>query len=436
MITAGIDIGTTTISAVVYDDEEEKVLMSLTIPNGCFIRTKYEWEKIQDAERIVDKAMTLLGKLKEQYPAISAIGLTGQMHGIIYTDGDGFGVSPLYTWQDGRGSLKEFGGYSIIQIAEKKTNVHAAAGYGLITHLYLANKKLVPETAVSFCTIADYFGMRLCGRKRPLLHISNAESLGFFDLEEYRFQTEALQSMEVNIDILPEVTADFAILGSWNGTPVTVAIGDNQAGFLGSAGFSEGTVLINLGTGGQISVFSESYFQIEKIETRSVTRGKYLLVGSSLCGGKAYAILEAFFRRYMKVATGVEEEQYEVMEKLARAGRKYSGGIFVETTFNGTRDCPDKRGLIGNLDENNFTPEAFAYGVLEGMVRELYDFFEIIQRRTGISIKRFIASGNGLRRNPLLLEMCAVMFKVKPELSVCEEEAACGAAMSCNYKNI
>ena len=42
MKTIGIDIGTTTISAVVMDTEKRKLLASKTVPNGSFIRTERE----------------------------------------------------------------------------------------------------------------------------------------------------------------------------------------------------------------------------------------------------------------------------------------------------------------------------------------------------------------------------------------------------------
>ena len=55
MKTIGIDIGTTTISAVVMDTEKRELLTSRTVPNGSFIQTAYEWERIQDAN-IVKKS--------------------------------------------------------------------------------------------------------------------------------------------------------------------------------------------------------------------------------------------------------------------------------------------------------------------------------------------------------------------------------------------
>ena len=62
-----------------------------------------------------------------------------------------------------------------------------------------------------------------------------------------------------------------------------------------------------MGTGGQISVLSGQYFSGDGIEARPFLNGKYLLAGASLCGGKAYALLEQFFRKIVKEATGQDQ---------------------------------------------------------------------------------------------------------------------------------
>ena len=89
MKTAGIDIGTTTISGVVLEKEENrkvKILEAKTIENGCFIITENEWERIQYVRGIVKRAVNLLDYFLEKYPDIERIGLTGQMHGMVYVD--------------------------------------------------------------------------------------------------------------------------------------------------------------------------------------------------------------------------------------------------------------------------------------------------------------------------------------------------------------
>ena len=348
------------------------------------------------------------------------------MHGILYVDREGRCISPLYTWQDGRGNVPDEHGKTLTEMVREKTGITVFTGYGLVTHLWNQLYGEVPEEAVGICTIADYLGMGLTGRKRPLLHASNAASLGFYDVKEHAFRRDILQNLAVNTEILPEVCQNFEQLGTYRGIPVTVAIGDNQASFLGSVGLKERTLLLNMGTGGQISVLSPNYFEVPGIEARPITEGNYLLVGASLCGGRAYAILE----RFLRSCVGTDESQYEKMEHLARAGQQQKDRMKVNTTFNGTRVHPELRGSILNVSEENFTPEGLVYGVLEGMAAELYEMFRVIQKGTGIQAEHLIASGNGLRRNPVLQEICSDMFGATLTLADYREEAACGAAVS------
>lgn len=441
----GIDIGTTTISVVVLDTEKQMVLDSRTISNGTFLDTGKEWERIQDVEKIVPKVIEVLEELLGQHDDIQTIGLTGQMHGIMYINKEGKCISPLYTWQDGRGNLPDKDGITLTERIAKQTGISVYTGYGLVTHLYQCSIGAVPEEAVAICTIGDYIGMCLTGRKRPLMHASNAASLGFFDVEAGEYQAAVLKKLGMDVSLLPQVCYEYETLGSYQGIPVTVALGDNQASFLGSVGMEEGTLLLNMGTGGQISVLSSQYLAKQGIETRPFTKDKYLLVGASLCGGRAYAILEKFLRNYEKACREKENKnitetfiqevspQYEIMEQLARKGMDQKDSMRVTTTFNGTRQEPALRGRIDNLSEDNFTPEGLIYGVLEGMVRELYEMFQIIQENTGIRAVKLVASGNGFRRNAVLQEIAARMFGAKLTLALYQEEAACGAAVSSTF---
>lgn len=435
MKTIGIDIGTTTISGVVLEKsgvEKAKILKAKTVENGCFLVTTKDWEKIQDAEKIVKKSRELLDELLDRYPDAERIGLTGQMHGIVYIDKEGNGISPLYTWQDARGNQCDEKKVTLTKQIQQTCHISAASGYGLVTHIYNLRHHLVPDTAVSFCTIMDYFGMQLTGRKKALVHASNAASFGFWNGPKSRFQTEKLHQMGVEEKWLPDVCTGIEILGAYKNRTVTTAIGDNQASFLGSAGTEKNTLLINMGTGGQISVLSDQYFTADGIEARPFRNGTYLLVGSSLCGGKAYALLEHFFRNLVKAATGQDEPLYQTMEQLARAGKEKQR-LRIETTFDGTRAHPEQTGSITNLSAENFTPESFVYGVLEGMSRELYTMYQIIHAGTAIKIERMIGSGNGMRKNPVLCEIMEEMFDAELTLAEYEEEAATGAAISSLY---
>lgn len=440
----GLDIGTTTISAVVVGMEEREILKAYTIPNGSFIETDLPWEKIQDPDKIMQKALGLLEEILQEHQDIGVIGLTGQMHGIVYLDENGKHISPLYTWQDGRGNIPvekilsedpvpedalSEAGRSICGILEEEYGVKAHTGYGLVTHLYNCRNNLVPEGAAKVCTIMDYLGMRLTGRRTPLMHSSNAASLGLYDAKKNGFRADILQKAGADADVLPEVTDDFISVGSYKGIPVSAAIGDNQASFLGSVENAADSVLVNMGTGGQISVLSDTYFTAKGIEARPFVKGHYLLAGSSLCGGRAYALLEHFFRSYAEVAGITGVDHYSVMGKIL--DEKNDGEkLKVNTTFSGTREKPEKRGSIKNIGTENFTPKALIGGVLEGMAEELYKMYRKIEKGLAGPKTRMVASGNGIRKNRHLQEVMSEKFGMSLELAKREEEAAYGAAVS------
>lgn len=434
----GIDIGTTSISMVIYDAIESTVIESVTIANPGFISSAQAWERIQNPALILDCVMEKLNALMDKYQEIEAIGLTGQMHGILYTDSLGEAVSPLYTWQDERGNLIWKNGLSLVEYIHAVTGLEVAAGYGLVTHIWLCEHHLCPENGTQICTIADYLGMRLTGRQKPLLHTSNAASLGFFDAANGVFFRESIQELGYPVSCLPDVTSSLEVLGHYRGIPVTIAIGDNQASYAGAVSGRKHAVLLNVGTGSQISVEVDRYLKIPGIETRPYLNGSYLLAGAALCGGRAYAVLEQFFREWARILGVPEQTMYGFMERAAeetmaaqalRSGADVgAGNLTVRTTFQGTRQEPQIRGLIENMDTGNFTPGNLILGFIRGILEEMVSMYRLIKENTELNCTELIASGNGMRQNPVMRRMAEELFGMRLTLSEFEEEAALGAA--------
>ena len=427
MKSIGIDIGTTTISFNVVDSSGPQVWRKETLDNGSFLETGHPWERIQDVGAIVGKVVGALEELWEE--DVAAVGLTGQMHGIVYVDGEGRAVSPLYTWQDGRGDLPVFEGKSVCQLLGEQ-GVKAAAGYGTVTHLYNLKQGLVPAGAVTYCTIADYVGMVLTGRKRPLLHASQAASLGLFNGERCSFQGDAARVWGMDPGFFPEVTQELELLGEYRGVPVSVSLGDNQASFLGSVRRARETLLVNVGTGAQISVLSTRCGEWPGIEVRPFVKGTVLLVGATLCGGAAYADLERFFREYAAAAGAPDVPQYGVMKALLDAQPAPQEAWKVRTTFAGTREDPKAAGSVEGIRRENFRPAWFIRGVLAGMAEELYGLYETLQQQAGISRSVLVASGNGVRQNPALQQLLSRRFRMPLQVVENQEEAAFGGAVS------
>ncbi len=400
----GLDLGTTTISAAVLSENGDVV--TKTVPNSYSLDDGDPTHRLQDADAIADAAASLVRTLGE---GVSAIGISTQMHGIVYVGADGRALSPLITWQDTRGE-------SVCAEAKSLTGYDLHAGYGAATLLADTRAGKVPAGAAKICSIGDYVAMRLTGRKAPLTHATVAHSFGLY---ADGFDTAAAEKLGICASLFPEVTDVPSVVGYSDGVSVITALGDNQAAYRGAA---ETGVLVNFGTGSQVSVLSDVPADAEGIEARPyIYPGKYLLSGSALCGGRAYAALERFFREYSG-----GEAQYDKLNALAAQSYAAGTALYVDTSFCGTRSDPDKRGSIVGISEESFTPGNLAAGVLCGMVRELYGYFE----KTGARADTVTASGNGVRRNPVLARIISDVFGVPVTVSPWLEEAALGAALT------
>lgn len=427
MKTLGLDIGTTTISAVVYDSNAG-VLTSRTVRNDSFL-TGQPWERIQDPQRILSLCMESLQVLLEQHPDVAAIGLSGQMHGILYLDAAGEPVSPLYIWQDGRGDLPYGETESWASHLSECTGYPLATGYGMVTHYYNLNHNLVPESAAALCTVHDYVAMKLAGRTAPVTEATDAASLGLYDGLNRRFDPAALKKAGINAALLPGIADDPCLGTGALGIPVYAALGDNQASFLGATGGRTDVLLVNMGTGGQVSVYSPEYIHTETLETRPFPDGGWLLVGASLCGGRSYALLETFFRETVKMVTGKDVSAYDAMAKAMASAETVTDYPKTATLFQGTRKDPSLRASIQDLGTNNFTPLHLIYGVMHGMADELFAMYKGYLDLGGKPPVAMIGSGNGLRLNDHLCRVFEETFGIPLILSENDEEAACGAAI-------
>lgn len=422
----GLDIGTTTISVVVIDVNKKSLMDSYTIANACRLSTESDFCEY-DSEWILQKVYKILHFLKNSYPNAKSIGVTGQMHGVLCMDDSGNAISSLVNWQDKRGDKKYDEAHSYCEKIKELTGYTIYSGYGFTTLFYNRKNNLIPAEAKSFCTIMDYITMSITGCSRPVIHASNAASLGLFCLEKNEFDQKAIEQLGLSDLELPQVTKDGVVIGDYEGIPVTVAIGDNQASFYGSVRDEESSALVNYGTGSQISVVVNEIKEIDdNLEIRPYIGGKYLLCGSALCGGKAYSLLERFFSTYLAFGKIQSGSQYEVMNELAEKAYKEKNILNVSTLFCGTRKDPKLRGAITNLGEENFSPGALTLGVIQGMVDELYWYFECMSLEHRKSI---VSSGNAVRKNRILKQLLQDTFGCKVYISTNREEAAFGTAL-------
>lgn len=427
----GIDIGTTSICAYAVRLSDGEPLGVFRMPNGADLPAAFPGDKRQDAEIIYERVRALTDAVLAQFPGVSAIGFTGQMHGILCTDHTGRALTPLYTWQDGRAGM---GSPSACDEILAQTGYRTAAGYGLATAYALMQSGTFPIDTARICTVMDYTAARLCGIPVTAMHTSNAASLGLYHMGQHTFDGDALRVLGIDAALLPQVRDTLCTVGRYRGIPVTLPIGDNQASFWGSVSDSRTMALANFGTGSQISLAADGgaeYISVGSVEFRPLMGTTGLYCGAALCGGRAYAMLERFVREILSAAGQETSDVYPLLNRFAAAGlddiRRTGQKLSVQTTFCGTRDDPMASGSVTGIREALFTPQALAAGTLFGMAEELYRMYQVMPHE---HITHLAASGNAIRRNPVLRQILEQVFGMDVRIPAVREEAAFGAAMT------
>lgn len=423
----GIDIGTTSICLGVYEEAAGQ-LREVRQEKNHFLADTFR----QDPDRIFTTVKRMLDDLLLSYhggnsgdkPAV--IGISSQMHGILYVDREGRAVSPYYTWKEESGN-EAFGEETCASYLSRATGHELYTGYGCVTHFYLQKTGRIPAEAVRFANIGDYAAMQLCGTREPVMSPSIAASMGGFCLGERRFDLESLEKAGVATSYYPQVRADGAILGTYQGIPVTCAQGDNQASFYAAIGEDTQALGINVGTGSQVSFFHRDLIPGTGAEIRPFTEKGFLYVLASVNGGKVYERLAEFVKSTVFLVTGIEADVYE---KLEEAGERVPAtDLRIMPLLYGSRNGAAPGGSAEGLTPENFTPGDVVRAYVTGMALELFRMYEQLPAALRQGKREIVASGNGIRKNRLLRQEVERLFGLPVSVPDNEEEAAAGAAM-------
>jgi sugar (pentulose or hexulose) kinase len=444
----GIDIGTTTICGVLISRTGE-LLSAVERPNDSAAAGLPAGRAEQDPGRVRERAFEVLRELADRDGHIGGIGITGQMHGMLCVDGSNEPVSRLITWQDGRClETTPGGGTWLDEMRDRVRPDHwdscgclPASGFLGSTLFWMVANQALPAGTVRVSFIHDWIAAQLAGQL-PLTDPSDAGSSGVFDLETLSWHRHIVRALGLPEPLLPPVRESGEVIGRLSaeaarrtglpaGVPVCNAAGDNQASVIGSIADMDRSVLINVGTGGQISWAIPAFRRVPGMETRYLPRGRYMLVGASLCGGRAYAWLNDVVRAWLGEFGRPADrgEIYARLNELAAAAPADRGGLSASTTLAGTRADPALRGGLSGVSLDNFSLGNVARSILVGMVDELCSMYDGAGGRTGCRHVTAVASGNAVRKNPLLSALIGGRTGCPVRIPRHREEAAFGAAL-------
>ena len=475
MTILSLDLGTTTITGVLWGGEPPAVLRVARRQNDAGIETGEPLRAEQDPRRLRELALEVLAELAAgDTPAqggpllggpVMGLALTGQQHGLLCIDAGGEPLGPLITWQDRRTAGPLAGGdvpamahlqARVADLDWQANGCRIGHGYGAATLFWLAALGAVPAGTARVCTLAGWLAGQLTGRP-PATDPTFAASWGILNLAQGRRNEAFLERLGIDAQLLPPVRPTAEPLGGLApamarraglpaGLPVFNPVGDAQAGYLAAeravghrhdAGEPAQMVLVNLGTGGQVCWAVPDLAPAgEAVETRPLPpgrpggRGRFLRVGASLCSGAAYAWLNRTVRGWL-AAFGLEADEEEVYERLnvLAAACPDTQGLEVRTTFLGVRGSPGiGAGAIEGISLENMTPGALARATLEGIVDELYSLYAG-HGGPQAGAQQVVAAGGAVERNPLLIELIGERFRAPVRPAPWPEPAAVGAAV-------
>ena len=261
----GIDTSTTSSKALLIDERGEVVAVASsphTLQTPCPLWSEQNpqewWEAVSVSIRAVLEKAGIDGE------AVSAIGLTGQMHGLVLLDEAGNVLRPAILWNDQRTQSqcdeihRRIGKEKFIQI----TGNVALTGFTAPKILWVAeNEPEVYVRAKHVLLPKDYIRYRLTG----LYAMDKADGAGtvLFDLKSRDWSDEVLSALDIPRAWMPptfegceftgRVSAEAAaVTGLVAGTPVAAGGGDQAAQAVGVGAVEPGVVALTVGTSGVV----------------------------------------------------------------------------------------------------------------------------------------------------------------------------------------
>jgi|TARA_B110000438_G_scaffold144280_1_gene138998 sugar (pentulose or hexulose) kinase len=459
-VVLGLDIGTTTITALALDAKSGQTIAFHSVANKTQVikpstdpQGRSEWDAVLILQRAADCLRNVAQELGDRVSDVSGLGITGQQHGVVLVDQDLHCVTSYINWQDRRGEMSasdldgnhdtfiDFALGLIGTDTQQRHGCQLATGYMGCTLAWLHHYDCLPSGENTAAFIMDYVAATFAASK-IVSSPSSAASSGIFDVHQQAWNLNAINALGLSSDIFPAIGKATDVLGGlseeWattmhlpEGIPVFVACGDNQASFVGTVTDSKTQLLINVGTGGQVAMFSETAVDHPDLEVRPFPLGGYLLVNAGLCGGRSFAELERFFAATLRDFTGSapSDDLFHQMCELANAVPAGSDGLRCSPLFTGTRSRPELRASWEHVGLDNFTAGHLVRALLEGMARVFSDGYAMMKEVTGCEMTHIVGAGNGLRKNALLRECVELELQLPLQIAAAREEACIGAAM-------
>ena len=287
----GIDIGTTSLKAAVFDGNGKRLALTSrdytlnTYPDTGFIEF--------DPEEYITICKSALDELTEKCGKIDAISVDTQGETLILTDENGSPLYPAVVWLDNRAEKEaedikaKFGNELVYNITGQP---EITAGWPASKLLWFRNNRPDVFSKIrKVFMLEDWILYRLTGNyvTEPTIQSSTI----YYDVINGKWWGEMLDYIGLNEDVFPKICRSAEVVGEYNGASVVSGALDQIAGTVGAGCVSDRIISEMTGTIMAICVMTDKLppYQPNSIIPCHVhgIDGKYCLILWSSTAGMA-----------------------------------------------------------------------------------------------------------------------------------------------------
>ena len=418
----GIDIGTSGLKLLVINEDAEivtKILKDYPISNP-----QPKWSE-QNPVDWWNAAKEGLSELFKTLPlqSVCAIGLSGQMHGMVALDNNYNVIRPAILWNDQRTKkqcddiLRNAGGVDGMVNAINNTMLT-----GFTAGKILWMKENEPENYKKVKVIfnpKDYIAYKLTGNIAT--DVSDASGTGLFDVENRVWSKTVIDAAGINGSFLAPVFDSTQSVGTYKDIPVYIGGGDAviSAAFLGNTAKKQ--VSVTVGTSGVVSIHKQNFYKNKNGLVQfscACIPDTYHIMGVTLAAAGSYKwFCEQFYAG-----------DYKKADEDAEKSTVGANGVMFLPYLSGER-CPvnDEKatGCFIGL-KTTTTNGDLARAVLEGVAFSLKEVFDLLDDET---FSQIVISGGG-SKSPLWKQIFADVFTLPVvTLESISEGSGFGAAL-------
>jgi xylulokinase len=439
-----IDLGTSSVKVLLAMETGE--ILSQGSAEYPIHRPQPDWAEQNPADwwrATVTAVHQVLTGVHRRPISLSAIGLSGQMHGTVLLDKKEQLLGPAIIWPDQRSQrqVQEITGLIGAERLIELTGSPVATGFQAATLRWIQQADadrwqhthtiLLPKDYVRWCLTGEY-------------HTDPSDASGtlLFDVRQRNWSTEILTALEIDRSRLPPVQPSSTVAGQLSqraaealglsvGIPVVIGAADTACAALGAGIVDAQTLLLTISTGGQI-VLPALDVHVDRAG-RIHTFCAALSPGSNQAGWYQLAALlsAGMTLRWLRdqVLGLWGEKAYTQMTTWAESVPPGVHGLLFLPYLAGERTPhmdPQARGIFLGLTASHGQAE-LVRAVLEGVALACYDAYEVLAE-LGASPVRIIMAGGGAR-SQLWRQIVADVFGLPVQRLEVADQSALGALL-------